>query len=702
MKKNISLILVLSVIFAAIAFTAPYFCIQYINSNMEYGSQIDPFENNLVWILAGILFVGLWILAGYTLTKYKLFNFSKTINRVDRAESDAFGSSRWQTQDEMKKNYGNFNFAELGIEPAEGYVLRSELHGRKLMLSMIPKQHCLVVGTSGTGKSAFYLGTTIQANAASKTKASMIINDLKGELFTRHSKALQDQGYNIIKIDLRNPHTSSRYNPLSLIYDLYQEYQENRQAAILDRASVYINEVAAALCPIGSGDQQQWSQGAQAIIKAVIWGMLEDSVIPEFELTRDKFTILQISNIVNRQKNDLENFLRHRNQHSPVFDFAGMILDNPSEKTVGSYYATLSTALEGFLEPGIQKITSGTDVDVTKIATNPTAFFIIIPDELKTRNVIGTMIISQIYNYLVFQASMLPGEVLEKNVYFLLDEFGNLPKIQNFPQWVSLSRGRGIFFNLLLQADSQLEEVYGKSGATTILQNCQLQLLLGANEIATLKRFGDLFGKYTIYQRSANIDTDKSITEYKGSTGITSKDLITLDQLQRIPVGTGYFKLLRHHPCQTNFVPIFDKAVATLLPSGSATIATQITSEVNRATTYYDLSEREATYQMFLQVMREEAEAAKKTVDPQPASKPPAPAIPPEMRFPKKPKRGGDGSASITDSLKPPKPAALVAQDEAAAEVSAAVPVEPQTASTSDAAETTDVALASKIDFINT
>lgn len=564
------------------------------------------------WISFGLCFAALCCIALYAIVKDRLFNFSKLINRVDRAKSDAHGSSKWQTEDEMNKAYGNYNFEELPEIEAEGYVIKSQVRRGKLYVSTVAKQHNLVVGTTGTGKSAFYLGTTIQMNAKSKTKSSMVINDLKGELFAKHSKMLYDEGYDVVKLDLRNPHISDRYNPLSLIWDLYHEYLETQEPNLLDRVAVYINEIASILCPIGNGDQQQWSKGAQAIIKSVIWGLLEDSAVPEFNVTRDMFTILQISNIVNRQKPFLETFLRYRNKLSPVFDYAGMILDNPSEKTVGSYYATLSTALEGFLEQGLQKITSGTDIDITKLALKPTAVFIIIPDELKTRNIVGTMIISQIYNYLTFQASTMPNETLPKNVYFLLDEFGNLPIIPNFPQWVALSRGRGIFFNLIIQADSQLESVYGKNDAKTIMQNCHLQMLLGANEIETLKRFEDLFGKYTIYQRSANIDVNTNVTDYKGTTGLSSKDLITLDQLQRIPQGTAYFKILRQFPCKTQFVGIFDKRVSDILKQGQMPSSVKDLPSIDRQKTYYDLARRESifiTEQCRLETARQKADS---------------------------------------------------------------------------------------------
>lgn len=583
---------------AALLFLISYVCTYLIwckFANHKIIWDLSLIQSKIFNTVAILIALALCGIAAYTLIKYNIISFSKIVNKVERAKSDAYGSTRWQTENEMHENYGYYKFNDLPNIEAEGLVISSEIKKGDLYVSMIAKQHTATVGTPGTGKSLYLLGPTLQANAKTKTKVSMVINDLKGELYTAHSKMLADSGYDVIKIDLRNPHTSDRYNPLSLIWDLYHTYLTNHDGQYIDRVSVYINELANILCPISEGEQKQWSQGAQSIIKSIIWGMLEDSQYPEFKMTRDKFTILQISNIINRQRGQLINFLTHRNKTSPVFDFAGMIVDNPSEKTVGSYYATLSTALEGFLEEGLQKVTSATDVDISNLAKRPTAMFVIIPDELKTRNIVGTMIFSQLYNYLTFEASQNPNERLDKNVYFFLDEFGNLPKIPNFDNWVAMGRSRGIFFNIILQADSQLDAIYGADIAKNIMQSCQVQILLGASELGTLKRFEELLGKYTIYQRSANVDQTNASIEYKGSTSLTSKELVTLDELQRIPRGTIYFKVVGSHPCKAHLVPLFDEAAKHIFIRGALTEkGSGRRIELDKTAMFYDLQIRES------------------------------------------------------------------------------------------------------------
>ena len=64
------------------------------------------------------------------------------------------------------------------------------------------------------------------------------------------------------------------------------------------------------------------------------------------------------------------------------------------------------------------------------IATKPSAIFIKIPDENATRHPLANIYISQLYKILIELANERQELSLPRNVYFVLDEFGNLPKIE--------------------------------------------------------------------------------------------------------------------------------------------------------------------------------------------------------------------------------------------------------------------------------
>ena len=76
------------------------------------------------------------------------------------------------------------------------------------------------------------------------------------------------------------------------------------------------------------------------------------------------------------------------------------------------------------------------------------------------------------------ESSNYPDDKLPRPTYFLIDEFGNLPKIDEFLKWISLCRSRRIFFEIIVQSFGQLRRIYGDTGIEEISSNCPLQFLL--------------------------------------------------------------------------------------------------------------------------------------------------------------------------------------------------------------------------------
>ncbi len=538
----------------------------------------------------------------FIMVRNKYFNFNSLLGINERSESNLHDDAEFMTIEEMNEHYGQdnkpYNFKDLGSSDFHGYIVNSYFNKSKFELHGVKKQHGLIIGTNGTGKSAFLMGPTIQANAISKEKPTMIINDMKGELFSNHSKVLADNGYNVLVINLRTTRQSLRFNPLAIIWDLYHEFMDqddsNKNHDLIDNVSNYIQAVVETIVPIGSGDNVMWNTGAQGIITGIIWAFLEDSRLEHYNFTKDMFTIEQISNVINSQPEFLEDFLANRDKKtSKVFANASVIIGNKSEKNRASFISTVVTALKPYLESGITYVMSASDFSLQEIVDKPTALFIIIPDESKTRYPLANMIISQIYSYLTFAASKTENITLDRTVYFMLDEFGNMPMIPNFESWISLSRGRNIFFLLVLQAISQLNTKYGKEETITILQNCHLQLYIGASEPGTLEYFQKLLGTYTVQSRSVNHSSELvMLGDSSGQVSLAKKDLVTQSELQLVKKGNGYFNVQSHKPVKAKFIPTFDPLAKTDFFKFGSVKNTITEKHYNPADNFFSLEDR--------------------------------------------------------------------------------------------------------------
>jgi type IV secretion system protein VirD4 len=83
------------------------------------------------------------------------------------------------------------------------------------------------------------------------------------------------------------------------------------------------------------------------------------------------------------------------------------------------------------------------------------------------------------------------------HVRFLLDEFANIGTIPNFDKLIATIRSREISACVILQAQSQLKNMY-KDNAETIIGNMDTRLFLGGSEKTTLKDLSESLGKETI------------------------------------------------------------------------------------------------------------------------------------------------------------------------------------------------------------
>lgn len=85
------------------------------------------------------------------------------------------------------------------------------------------------------------------------------------------------------------------------------------------------------------------------------------------------------------------------------------------------------------------------------------------------------------------------SEKLDRKWLFLLDEAGNLPKIINLDNKVTISRSRNIFFQFVLQDYNQLKKYNDKVDGVdkTIRSNLQFTYFLNSNDEDTLKELSE-------------------------------------------------------------------------------------------------------------------------------------------------------------------------------------------------------------------
>lgn len=565
MKKVLKVVLKYLLIFA-VAFVGSIVLVTYFKDgvfgfNARYMGTTTPII--IVLLVVGSVFVIdlMRILDG----KGKKKDTGKAEDKVKDTkgrDTTQFFNRDFLTDEELKKIPG-FNYNTLSTIQSckkDGILIRAEENHNKMDINFVNPIHTLVVGTTSSGKTSRFVVPSLQLMSMTAAKPSFVITDPKGELYDKCCNKFLEEGYDVKVINLRDPFSSVQWNPLSYPFDMYQRsYHLEKEVKVhppgdnpkqynliiqrpfdfttttwfefnnfayadkdklendmrvtsrelQDKTYTALNDICTTLAPIESTKDPSWERTAQRLIHAVMLAMLEDSRVPELGMTREKYNLYNVYKICNMTDSGRDTYATlkkylfdYRNKFSKVHDLASTALNN-AESTTKNYMGFVSSKTALFSDTGISFLTSHSEIDFVNMDEKPTAIFLIIPDEVRTRYPLAILFVTQLYKKLVDKAQQIGGE-LKRHVYFMLDEFGNMPKFPEFGSIMTVGRSRGIFFELCVQSYSQLYQVYGQDEGKIIKDNCPIQIYIASEDTTTNKEFSELLGKKTIVETNEN------------------------------------------------------------------------------------------------------------------------------------------------------------------------------------------------------
>ncbi|MDR1440719.1 MAG: type IV secretory system conjugative DNA transfer family protein, partial [Clostridiales bacterium] len=579
----------------------------------QYGSLLDyrvflqP-EAYIAGLVGGILIALLWLVFGDASGK----KAKKLMSGKAKEIVGALENSRFMNDKEFAFNFTRMSYSKLADSKKDGIAVRALYKGRDMSVNIASPMHGLIIGATGSGKTTTFINPVIQILGATAAGSSIICTDPKGELFQTHSKFLESRGYNCMVLDLREPYSSSRWNPLEdmyLRYQAYIHYGENlfkrtdsvRGSGLeladpegsykdawyefegkaysdgkklmdfirMSRQRVYdevyedLNDLIGVICPIESQDDPVWEKGARSIIMATALAMMEDSENPELGMTKEKLCFYNINKAIGNSENEyaaLKEYFMGRPQLSKAMNMSKQVL-SAADNTLQSYMSIAYDKLSMFNDEGICSLTSATDIDPMVFADRPTALFLKIPDEKDTRHALAGVFVLSVYKALIKIASAREDLSLPRNVYFLLDEFGNMPKIDKFDKMITVGRSRKIWFQMVVQSYAQLNNVYGDKVADIIKSNCGIKLFIGSNDIDTCKEFSELCGNMTVSTSSVSSSTADKGGQYSVSNQLQTRPLIYPSELQRLnnkqDSGNAILVTFGNYPAKTKYTPSY-------------------------------------------------------------------------------------------------------------------------------------------------
>ena len=393
-------------------------------------------------------------------------------------------------------------------------------------------KHSITIGQTGSKKSRLVAMPLV--HILGEAEESLIISDPKAEIYYRTYEYLYKKGYDIKVINLRNPRMSHGWNPLALPYAFYKEKD-------LDHAYEFANDIATNLTVIDKSEKDAfWDNSAGTLFFGLI--LLLFKYCYEYN---EPDEVVSISNII-----ELRNYLFSTKfpETNPLWEYAktdrfieAMLIGTvmTAEATRQGILSVFDQKMRAFsVQPALLDMLSKNDNDYDRIAEQPTAVFLILPDEKTGYHNLVSLYVKQSYEYLIYKAQnkyeehRTPG----KRVNYVLDEFSSLPAITDFPAMITAARSRNIRFNLFLQSKKQLFLRYGED-CDTIMSNCENWIYLSTRELGFLKELSELCG-----------DTNNA----------NRKPLLSVSDLQRLDKQKGQVLVLsgRNKPLISNLPDI--------------------------------------------------------------------------------------------------------------------------------------------------
>ncbi|VEU75389.1 conjugal transfer coupling protein TraG [Mycoplasmopsis maculosa] len=494
--------------------------------------------NNYWWItITAFLVVNLFMILIYWVIP-KLFKRVKVKNN-DYSKVWMYNEVKnLGDKKEFDENYRIKKPFKEGFNENSGWVIKANLKEGYIL----SENQTLILGGTGSGKSQKIIIPSIFYNMMLKDdkKPNMVITDLKGELTSIFAKPLKNHGYSVKVLDLIKLKNSMGFNVFSSIWDLC--FKDKNKVAF-DEAFKQIDILVYNLKKwnLAGNSEEFWARGGIEILYNLICAMLLMGFYFKDDFKKEDFNFNNLLGLldINTFKNGAWFYkLFDRQDLSKEFitikNSLLSYINLPEKQLAGHLGFSTQAVLPYVKESWINNLVLTDEIKINELFDNnkskPFAVLIKIPEDDETRSSIAINFILQLYQKAINVAEDNDNGKLYRNLFYFLDEFGNLPAIPGMQTKLSAGRGRGIFFACVLQSLTQLEDKYKDAGKTIKDVFNSWIFLGGINNQKTLEEISSLIGKEEYKKTSTT--TGSSTKSETSST--QERQAIEMAELQKL------------------------------------------------------------------------------------------------------------------------------------------------------------------------
>lgn len=401
-------------------------------------------------------------------------------------------------------------------------------------------QNLCLIAPPGLGKSTrFVIPNVLQATG------SVVITDPSGEIYQNTAGHLAARGYTIQVFQPAKIGKSLTFNPIS--------------AATTPQARKQLATTLAKNAGGASGDDTFWVASATGLLFVLITAVAR---YPE-PAFRHLGNVRLLLNHFGVAGEGIHEFMANHLDAATFAEYRAFCANDT--KTMANILSTARVALDLWSDPDIAAVTATTTLDVASVRERPTAVYVILPEhQTPYFAIVANLLYSAFFKHCIEHAgaAALP-------VYFLLDEFGNLGHVTNFPVTVTTLRKRRCSVSIILQELAQLRKAYGQEDAQTIFGGGMgSKLFFSGLDLDMLEYLERLLGTYT--------KTDEG-TSTDNTTRTIGRPLMSVDAIRTMPADDAILIPGRHLAAKLSMRPFsFDprlKKLASIPPPAFPTSA---------------------------------------------------------------------------------------------------------------------------------
>ncbi|AMU12126.1 MULTISPECIES: type IV secretory system conjugative DNA transfer family protein [Burkholderia] len=328
---------------------------------------------------------------------------------------------------------------------------------------------------------------------------SVVVLDIKQENFRLTAGFRRAHGQAVY---LFNPFAEDgrthRYNPLSVIADGMFRVGD-------------ILAIGYVLYPAG-GHDEFWKDQARNLLLGLVlllWDLREArragaSGVPDYPITMGEVLRqssgngLPVKTYLNRMLIQYRQYLSRA-----CIDALNRFLTN-DDKVLASILATFNAPLTIWANPIVDAATSANDFDLRDVRRRKMSVYLgVTPDHLSEAAILMNLMFSQLVNLNTKELAE-DNPALKYQCLLLLDEMTAIGKIQIIARAVAYMAGYNLRLLSIVQSDSQLESVYGRADARTIVTNHAMQILFAPREQKDANAYSEMLGTRTERSRSTS------------------------------------------------------------------------------------------------------------------------------------------------------------------------------------------------------